>query len=290
MSLPRVSVLTPCLNYARFLDDAIESVALQEAVELEHVIQDGASSDGTVELLRSSARPLAWVSQPDRGQSDALNRALARATGEWVGWLNADEFYLPGALRILIDSAISQNADVVHGDTVFVDENGCFQWLMCHHGFDAWYLRWYGCYFASCSTIFRRDVLIDAGWDESYQLALDWDLYLRLHQTGARISYTRYPVGGFRLHDAQVIAREHDFDRDFGNLERAHGVRPRWQRRLGRLPHDLRKLRQGAYAHQLCARSLRGRDMRWFAHGGRSGDATRYLLSNCYQHRSKAVA
>lgn len=279
--LPKVSVLTPSLNYARYLTDAIESVARQADVEVEHVVQDGGSTDGTLDLLRATPSRISWASAPDEGQSDALNKALARARGEWIAWLNADEFYLPGALRALIDAATEDQSDVVYGDTAFVDDHGSLLRLMSHHPFRDRYLRWYGCYFASCSTIFRREVLNDSPWDRAYGLAMDWDLYLRLHKAGARISYVRYPAGAFRMHSAQVIAREHDFVRDFKALEADHHVRSRGLRRLGRWLHDVDKLRHGAYRPQLRARAFEGHDMRWFRSPEGLAEARRFIRS-CY--------
>src|SRR6266542_3259162 len=92
-----VSVLTPALDYGRFIEDGIMSVDGQEELSIEHIVQDGGSGDETIEVLRRHTE-LQWESEPDRGQSDALNRALRRSTGRWIGWLNADEFYLPGGL------------------------------------------------------------------------------------------------------------------------------------------------------------------------------------------------
>lgn len=280
----RVSVLTPSLNYSRFLTDAIESVGQQKHVEVEHIIQDGGSTDDTIEVLRTSPEHVLWSSEPDRGQSDALNKALSKATGEWIAWLNADEFYLPEGLRALVETGRDRRADVVHGDTVFVDESGALMRLTSHHPFRASYLRWYGCYFYSCSTVFRREVLADAPWDARYGLAMDWDLYLRLHGSGVKTEYVRYPAGAFRMHGAQVIQRERDYGRDFERLKDDHRVRSRALRQLGRWVHDLDKLLHGAYGPQLCSGAYARRDMRWFASND-AGEGVRAFLDTCYPTR-----
>lgn len=278
------SVLTPSLNYGRYLRDALESVRLQEGVEVEHVIQDGASSDDTITVLESLTDPhVRWRSEQDAGQSDALNRALQRATGDWIAWLNADEFYLPGALRALIDAAEARDLDVVYGDTAFVDENGNLLRLQSHHPFRASYLRWYGCYFASCSTIFRREVLGKTPWDLDFRLAMDWDLYLRLHEAGARFGYLRYPVGAFRMHSMQAIAREDEFGSEFEVLQRQHRVKTPRQLRLGRIPHDVDKLVNGAYGPQVRARRFHGTNLRWFDPAVADGRVTwKAFLRSCY--------
>jgi glycosyltransferase involved in cell wall biosynthesis len=99
----RISIITPSLNHARFLPRTLESVRSQSQAaagqfELEHIIVDGGSTDGTVELLRACGPAVRWVSEPDRGQADALNKGLAMATGDIVGWLNSDDVYQPGTL------------------------------------------------------------------------------------------------------------------------------------------------------------------------------------------------
>src|ERR687897_245118 len=97
-----VSVLTPSYGYGRFIADSIESGICQDGLRLQHIVQDGGSEDETLDVLRSFGDQVLWTSEPDQGQSDALNRALAKATGRWVAWLNADEFYLPSGLASLI--------------------------------------------------------------------------------------------------------------------------------------------------------------------------------------------
>lgn len=93
-----ISVLTPTYNYGRFLQDCIDSVTQQLDPAVEHIVVNGDSDDATVSILRENERlGLSWLSEPDDGQSDALSKAAKLSSGEWLGWLNADEFYLPGA-------------------------------------------------------------------------------------------------------------------------------------------------------------------------------------------------
>ena len=160
--MAEISVLTPSYRYARFILDAIESVVRQDRLTVEHVVQDGTSDDGTVDILKSYDDRIVWMSEPDEGQSDALNRALARANGTWIAWLNADEFYLPGALATLARQAERAGADVVYGDCVFVDANGRIERLLPQHRFSGKILREYGCYIPSNTVLIRRSVLGDA--------------------------------------------------------------------------------------------------------------------------------
>ena len=97
---PRISVVTPSLNQGCFLDQCIRSVLDQHYPNLEYLIVDGGSTDASVDIIKQHARSLSWwVSEPDAGQSDGINKGLRRATGELVAWLNADDYYLPGALQ-----------------------------------------------------------------------------------------------------------------------------------------------------------------------------------------------
>jgi glycosyltransferase involved in cell wall biosynthesis len=289
-ALVDVSVLTPSYGYGRFIEDCILSVLKQEGVEhIEHVVQDGASSDETVQVLRKFERRVNWVSEPDVGQSDALNRALERAGGRWIGWLNADEFYLPGALAWLVNHGERSGADVVYGETVFVDERGRLRRLGAQHRFNLRILREYGCYIASSSLLIRRDVLSQLGdspWDRSATRQMDWDLYLKLALRGATFLHIPRPVGAFREHEARVTAAPwHAFREEEDRLAVRYGMpadsEERWRyARVGRWGHPILKLVDGAYARQVCARSLRGSDLRWFR--DEVGDsACQRLLGRC---------
>jgi glycosyltransferase involved in cell wall biosynthesis len=119
-----VSVLTPSYEYGRFIADGIESVIQQRGLRLQCIIQDAGSGDETLEVLQSLGHRVERASETDLGKSDGLNRALAKATGDWIAWLNADEYYLPDGLRVLVEEGDTSGADVVYGDCVTVDREG----------------------------------------------------------------------------------------------------------------------------------------------------------------------
>src|SRR5687768_13065408 len=91
--VPLVSVLTPSFNQGRFIGDCLRSVANQTYENIEHIVMDGGSSDETIDVLKATQGPVRWTSEPDRGQSHALNEALAASQGEYIGWLNSDDAY-----------------------------------------------------------------------------------------------------------------------------------------------------------------------------------------------------
>jgi len=124
-TLPLISIVTPVFNNAQFIERCIESVLAQDYPNVEHIIQDGASTDGTVDILRRYTGQVDWVSEPDMGQSDGLNRALQRCRGDIIGVLNADDEYLPHTVSWAVENfAKYPEVAVVFGDQYDVDENG----------------------------------------------------------------------------------------------------------------------------------------------------------------------
>jgi glycosyltransferase involved in cell wall biosynthesis len=284
-----VSVLTPSFGYGRFIADAIESVLSQEGVSVEHIVQDGLSQDETVDVLRRFEGRIVWASEPDRGQSDALNKALSKATGSWIGWLNADEFYLPGSLAMLVERGERMAADIVYGECVFVDADGNVQRLLPQHRFNARVLREYGCFVESSTVLIRRSILGEAPWDPTLRRIMDWDLFMNLGARGARFVHLVYPIGAFRAHADRVTGKPPSDESEYDAVASRYGLprdvheRRRASRR-GRWLHPIYKFIDGAYFRQLGARSLRGRDIRWFASAA-ARDTWVSLIRNCYRRR-----
>ncbi|MGW1030140.1 glycosyltransferase family 2 protein [Streptomyces sp. NPDC002577] len=272
---PSIGVLTPSRNYRRFLEDAVLSVAEQAYPRLEHVVQDGASSDGSDRLLAELAARhprLAYQVAPDEGQSDALNRAVARSSSDWIGWLNADEFYLPGAVAAAAEVIASEpDIDVVYGDCAFVDVSGRFLRLLPSHVFSPFTLRHYGCFIPTCTTFIRRSVLPDPGWDPRMRRAMDWSLFLSLAARGARFRYLPRVLAAFRVHAAQVTSRPAAHDAAEMELIRTlHGLPQNARARhashvLGRFTHIAHKVRTHGYLRQVrAAQAARTGDLRWW--------------------------
>ncbi len=124
-SLPTVTIITPSYNQRQFLPSALASIRGQDYAHIEHIIIDGGSTDDTLEFLASHAAPSTWISEPDRGQAHAINKGMAMAHGEIVGWLNCDDRYVPGAIRTVVEVfAANPDAMLIYGDAMAIDGGG----------------------------------------------------------------------------------------------------------------------------------------------------------------------
>ena len=180
--LPDISIITPCYNAARHLRATLDSVRRQDEVRVEHIVVDGNSTDGTVDILRSSPG-VRWVSEPDGGQSDAFNKGLALARAPLIGWLNADDVYEPGALeKVVAYFRAHREAAIVNGHLVRIDESGRELEFLPARSSRFWlvhfWFKWYG--LNHPSTFYRREVFDRVGpLDPDLHYAMDYDFYLR---------------------------------------------------------------------------------------------------------------
>ncbi|MBN2145990.1 MAG: glycosyltransferase [Anaerolineales bacterium] len=193
---PQISIITPSYNQAPFLERTIRSVLLQGYPNLEYIIIDGGSTDGSVEIIRKYEPWLAyWVSEKDYGQSQAINKGLRRSSGEIIAWLNSDDIYLPGALSRVVEEMQSSQAAIVYGECKLVDQNGDFiadyrtENPVTFKNLIHYWKYHYGCP-PQPAVFFRRCVVDTVGYlDESLHYALDYEYWLRVAQR-----YTFEPV------------------------------------------------------------------------------------------------
>lgn len=179
---PLVSIVTPSFNHGHFIRDTIESVFAQDYKNIEYVVIDGGSSDDTIEILTSYGERLSWVSEPDRSQSDAINKGLRRTHGEIVTWLNSDDILLPGAVsRVIEEFQKDQSAGLVYGATHFVDRDEQLLVNQLPPSPQLWALMSTYDYLCQPSSFFRRSALMAVGLvDETLRFAMDYDLFIRL--------------------------------------------------------------------------------------------------------------
>jgi len=224
-SLPTFSIITPSFNHVHFIEAAIDSVLSQNYPALEYLVMDAASTDGTVDLLRKYDSRLQWISQPDRGQTDAINRGFAQTSGEILGWLNSDDQYAPGALAAVGEFfSAHPNIGVVYGNADFIDARGNRIGRCAHiEPFNPHRLLHYSDYIVQPAAFFRRSVFDAAGGlDPSLHWAMDYDFWLkasRLTQFAFLprvlahyrwLDSSKTSVGGDdRLTEVERVARRH---------------------------------------------------------------------------------
>jgi glycosyltransferase involved in cell wall biosynthesis len=204
----KISIVTPSFNQGQFLSDAIESVASQNYSNKEHIIIDAQSTDKTLEVIKSYEHlpHLKWVSEPDQGQADAINKGFKMASGDVVAWLNADDYYLADTFS-KVANIFERNpqTNIVYSDTMLVDKNKKKLRIKKDHPFDDGVLLYYGCYIQSTTTFFSK-CIIDAGHllDISYKTCMDYEYFVRLANLGYRFEYVPDVFAAFRWHDSNV--------------------------------------------------------------------------------------
>ncbi len=242
----KISIVTPCYNAAATIEETIRSVLDQDGVDLEYIVCDGGSTDGTAEIIRRYAPRLAWwVSERDRGQVDALNKGFRHATGDVCGFVNGDDALVPGALK-KVCAAFSENADVqmVQGKVEWIDLHG--HALGTHFGdiqtlenaLDIYRVWWGGRQWVQPEVFYRRALQSRVGdFDERYHLAFDYDFWVRCFRAGAKVVRIPETLVRFRRHDGQKsvdAARANEEIRAIAaeHLDASAGIDSGFRRRL----------------------------------------------------------
>jgi glycosyltransferase involved in cell wall biosynthesis len=212
---PRVSIVTPSYNQGAFIEETLRSVLLQGYPNLEYLVIDGGSTDETVDIIRRYAPHLTyWVTEPDRGQSHAINKGFARASGEILAWLNSDDTYTPGALHRAARAVVEHpNAAGVYGDAYVRDLDVGIVSYRHSRPIDAIALVRLGCVIPQPTVFLRRQVLARVGpVDEGLHFALDYDLWLRCSLVAPLHYLYGPPLAGESRHPAQKsVAEAHKF-------------------------------------------------------------------------------
>jgi glycosyltransferase involved in cell wall biosynthesis len=208
--LPSLTIITPCLNAAGTLPATIASVRAQGYPGLEHIVVDGGSTDGTLELLET-AEGIRWISEPDRGLADALNKGIALASGEIVGELNADDVYEPGAL-LAVGEALRDHPEAMWltGRCRIIDAQGqeirksvtaYKNWLLARYSRRLYLTH---NFISAPATFFRRETLAETGgFDLRYRISVDYDLQLRIAERHDPLVLDRY-LASFRMAEGSL--------------------------------------------------------------------------------------
>lgn len=209
-SLPIVSVVTPSRNRAQFLERTLKSVLGQNYPKLEYIVQDGASTDETRQILEQYRSQLTYTeSCKDAGQANALNRGFRHATGDIMAWLNSDDLLLPGTVRYIVNFFLEHpEVDIVYGHRIIINEDDLEigRWILPPH--DDAMLRWAD-YVPQETLFWHRRIWEKSGGyvDEAFHFALDWELLLRFREAGA--TFRRLPrfLSAFRVHPDQKTSQ-----------------------------------------------------------------------------------
>jgi glycosyltransferase involved in cell wall biosynthesis len=296
-----VSIVTPSYNQGKYLEQTIQSVLGQEYAQIEYLVVDGGSTDGSVEIIKKYAIPLEsgsllpdrqkhasalqssidwWVSEKDSGQGEAINKGLARAQGDIVAWLNSDDYYLPGTISAVV-KVLEENLDVVmvYGDMLAVDEGGqpinvlkykqlSLQDLLCFQ------------IIGQPSVFFRREVLkATGGLDTTFHFLLDHHFWIRIAQQG-KILHVPQTWSAARYHaEAKNRAKAAEFGREaFRILE--------WAKTQPGLAETVSSVREARRARASANRF----DARYLLDGGQPWSALKAWTRALFLHPPTALA
>lgn len=257
---PLVSVLTPSYNQAAWLTDALYTVACQTYPRIEHIVMDGGSTDGSVELLEAAGDSVVWRSEPDDGQADAVNKAFSASKGEIIGWVNSDDAYYD--CRVIEDVVAFFEAhpdvDVVYGHTAQITADGHIAEILWKPAYDHERLKVFN-FIGQPAAFIRRRALSEPMLDASFHFAMDYELWLRLAETHRFARIDRVTAADRQQPDRKTDTILETFHADVERLQERYGQHypDDWQsylsrflvmRRFAGLPHALSVPRDLAFS------------------------------------------
>lgn len=210
----KLSIVTPSYNQGSFLEEAIRSVLDQAIPDMEYVVMDGGSTDGSVEILKRYSKKIkGWVSEKDGGQADGVNKGIAQLNGDIIGWINSDDFFLPGGFKKVLDYFEAHpQTDGLYGDVLSVDDHSKLINVMRFEPYSLQDLMRFRV-ISQPGVFFRRSLWEKTGGlDLSYAYLLDHHLWLRMFRVG-KFDYVPEPLAAARYHAA---AKNRAHTEDFG--------------------------------------------------------------------------
>ena len=228
ISNPLVSIITPSYNQGVFIEDTILSVKNQDYQNVEHIIIDGGSTDNTMDILKryEGAYNMRWTSEPDRGQSDAINKGWRASNGQIVGWLNSDDVYLEkNTIGYIVEQFAShQDADIVYGETVYITKDNvvlavrpAFPWISYNRLLRT-NLIW------QQSAFFRRAVVETNYLDINLDFVMDYELWLRLAKSKSRFKHVNKVLSALRIHSAaKTCSQRSELNVELKEVLKAYG-------------------------------------------------------------------
>jgi len=225
---PLVSIVTPSYNMAKYLPETIESVLSQDYPNIEYIVVDGGSNDGSLDILKSYQHRLSYISGPDQGPSDAASQGFRKASGQILAWLNADDSYLPGAVRTAVEYLLAHpEVDVVYGEAWWIDEKGSVIGRYPTLPFDPKVLA-RDCFICQPAAFLRASAYRRCELDPATNWSFDYDLWIRMAKAGFRFESIPDYLANSRMHyGAKTIYERHVvFQASMGLLKRHYGYIP----------------------------------------------------------------
>jgi len=223
----RIAIVTPSYQHAHFLPATINSVLSQNYPNLEYVVQDGGSQDGTRDILESYGQRIAWNSAADGGQTDAINKGFAAVSGDIMAYLNSDDVLLPGTLHYVAHAFEKYpKVDFVYGNRIVIDEKGRETARAVLPPHDSETIKWID-YIPQETMFWRRSVWEKLGaFDTTFQYAMDWDFILRAQEAGFRFKRLPRFLGCFRVYRSQKTFAMHDVGQEEQDRLRLRSIGP----------------------------------------------------------------
>lgn len=241
MNFPKISVVTTSYNQGKFLEEAIKSVLNQRYPNLEYIVIDGGSRDGSVEIIKKYEKEITyWVSEKDKGQSHAINKGFAKSTKDIMAWLNSDDILLPGTLELVAAEFVKKpKIDIIYGDRYVIDEKSvkkAFYLARPVKGPSLYYFNT-----IPQETVFWRRRIwekLKYGLDENMLFALDYDLFVRFALCGARFRHIPKFIGACRYHaDTKTSKMQGIYEKDIHFIRKKYFNNPRMREGVGELSH-----------------------------------------------------
>lgn len=212
---PKITLVTPSYNQAQFIEATLQSVISQNYPNLEYIVIDGGSNDGSVEIIQRYAPHLTyWISEPDAGQTDALIKGFAKSSGIILNWLNSDDLLLPNSLLAVSQAYQESQADIIVGEDLHFRGDRLdlpvFHFRPANYNYPECYQFWKSefRYHQPCTFFSKKIYEQSGGLNRDLHYLMDYDLYCRiLAQQDIKLTYLPQPLSAFRLHDSAKTAR-----------------------------------------------------------------------------------
>lgn len=227
-NLPLVTVVTPSLNMAAYLEQTIQSVLSQDYACTEYIVVDGGSTDATADILNRYTGRLQLLTGKDTGPSDAIHRGFQQASGEIFAWLNADDTYLPGAIRTGVDYLLAHpEVDIVYGEGNWIDEHGAVIGRYPTLPFDPRALA-RECFICQPASFIRASAYRRCALDPAEKQSFDYDLWIRMARQGFHFAAIPQYLANSRMHGGAKTLREREdvFRASIRLLQRHYGYVP----------------------------------------------------------------